>query len=518
MDIFVVESDTVEVPNNDVDFCCTENAEVEEDRPGRFTAPLMRVYDAKVAINSSFCPKSALTFGAMAPIYHASCDFEEALAAAASRSSESGMHVTLVVTSAAKIPLLLQLLRSRAISNCWGLLWRKTVFSTSSCMNHNVVIFPFFLRNHEYHGVFRSSTLSIRPWQPGVSAMKGWVDPRDRSSVKGELRSSLEETLPEVLSCSDLGDSWFDSAVESFAGGDSIVQQDWSAILSYMPGVFRRLARGDESGCSHGPVHARHFGLPEELVGLQAASRVAVGSPERFHASNRLSDVSQLILVEAEKLFASHRPEVEWIVERLDEDVQIGLHSETLSPEVEDLTSRFAEGRRWERLDKAGASIDGVRQFYARVDDESCKLDELCRLCKELRRRFKVQVANSSARVMEVAEEMRERGLSAFGIHSGMGEREVELIKRSEQRSVIVTDHGCSKGARDVINFEMPLSPEDYFERASKLRDQVTKVVISLVVGGQEYELLDRVTSLYGVDIDLLPSQPKRYLYYDVVM
>ncbi|EFJ09070.1 hypothetical protein SELMODRAFT_428347 [Selaginella moellendorffii] len=498
----------------------------------------------------------------MAPIDHpASCDFEEALAAAARGINVSAMHVTLVVTSAAKIPLLLQLLRSRAISNCWGLVGRMSedewmlralsfVVATpeevrgtalfSSRLEALVLDKAAVAQNTFFHELLyesRHRKLPVfpaqprvpvfrRPWQHGVSAMKGWVDPRDRSSVKGELRSSLEETLPEVLSCSGLGDSWFDSAVESFADGDSIVQQDWSAILSYMPGVFHRLARGDKwltlvlaPDCRAAPiarfmqVFARHFGLPEELVGLQAASRVAVGSPERFHPSNRLSDVCQLILVEADKLFASHRPEMEWIVERLEEDVQIGLHSETLPPEVEDLASRFAKRHRWERLDKAGASMDGIRQFYACVDDESCKLDELCRLCKELRRRFKVQAAvvcNSSARVVEVVEEMRKRGLSAFGIHSGMGEREVELIKRSEQRSVIVTDHGCSKGARDVINFEMPLSPGDYFERASKQRDQVTKVVISLVVGGQECELLDRVRSLYGVDIDLLPSQPKR--------
>ncbi|EFJ24623.1 hypothetical protein SELMODRAFT_414553 [Selaginella moellendorffii] len=46
-------------------------------------------------------------------------------------------------------------------------------------------------------------------------------------------------------------------------------------------------------------------------------------------------------------------------------------------------------------------------------------------------------------------------------------------------------------------------------------QEQTTKVVISLVGGEKECELLDSMRSLYGVEIELLASHPRKRLYFE---
>ncbi|EFJ13278.1 hypothetical protein SELMODRAFT_424634 [Selaginella moellendorffii] len=112
---------------------------------------------------------------------------------------------------------------------------------------------------------------------------------------------------------------------------------------------------------------AHDFELPEESVGPQKAKRVSV-------------------------------------IQRVDEDVHIGLHSETLSPEVEDLMSRSELQTR-----RAMLGVEAALQSRG--------------------------VCNSSARVVA---EMRSE-LSVFVIHSSMDKRGVYQAKQEQMTKVVIS-------------------------------------------------------------------------------
>lgn len=222
-------------------------------------------------------------------------------------------------------------------------------------------------------------------------------------------------------------------------------------------------------------------GYGPQVEALEKGFEVIVATPGRFidHMQSKrvnLKNVRYLVLDEADRMLdMGFRPQIEQVLRGMPADRQTMLFSATMPHGVHDLATRITRDATWIEAAKAGTHADGIEELFYSVKPEK-KPDLLLELLKGSAWDHVLVFTRTKAGADVLEARLQRQGISADVMHSNrqMKERTRALDKfaTGKIRVLVATDiaqRGLDvEGITHVVNYDVPLDPEDYVHRIGR--------------------------------------------------
>lgn len=247
---------------------------------------------------------------------------------------------------------------------------------------------------------------------------------------------------------------------------------------------------------------------------------IIVGCPGRVYDMMRrgnivAKDISILVLDEADEMLSiGFKEQVYNIFQYLNNNVQVGLFSATLPPELQALTDKFMRNPVRILVKSELLTLEGIKQYYVALDDDSQKYATLKDIFNIISMSQCIIYCNSIKRVMDLTEAMQNDGFPVCCIHSNM-----EKSKRDEAYSefkagkhrVLISSDVTSRGidvqqVRTVLNFDLPKCMFKYLHRIGRSGRWGRKGTAINFVTRWDMKTMKEIERHYHTIIDELPS------------
>lgn len=247
---------------------------------------------------------------------------------------------------------------------------------------------------------------------------------------------------------------------------------------------------------------------------------IIVGCPGRVYDMMRRNniiakDISILVLDEADEMLSSgFKEQVYNIFQYLNNNVQVGLFSATLPPELQLLTDKFMRNPVRILVKSELLTLEGIKQYYVALNDDSQKYATLKDIFNIISMSQCIIYCNSIKRVMDLTEAMQNDGFPVCCIHSNM-----EKSKRDEAYSefkagkhrVLISSDVTSRGidvqqVRTVLNFDLPKCVFKYLHRIGRSGRWGRKGTAINFVTRWDMKTMKEIERHYHTIVDELPS------------
>jgi translation initiation factor 4A len=222
-----------------------------------------------------------------------------------------------------------------------------------------------------------------------------------------------------------------------------------------------------------------------------------------------------LVLDEADQMLeARFREQVHCILGMgWSEKTQVALLSATMIPELAAVAKSLLNNPVTILLNPDDVTLDGIKQWYVKVEREEYKLDTLCDIWEHLSIQQATIFVNTRTRAEWLAEQMRSRGFDLDFIHGDMpvAERKTRMQDfRSGKCRVLISTDLIARGIdvqqiSAVINFELPVQRENYIHRIGRSGRYGRKGASINLVTEREMRAQTEIESFYGTKINVLP-------------
>ncbi len=218
-----------------------------------------------------------------------------------------------------------------------------------------------------------------------------------------------------------------------------------------------------------------------QLDALSEGYEVIAATPGRFidHMRQGKADVSTVrffILDEADRMLdMGFRPQIEDCMRGLSRDRQTMLFSATMPHGVHDLALRLTKDAAWVEAAPSGTTASGIEERAYSVRPEM-KPDLLLHLLREPGWDHVLIFSRTKAGANVLESRLEREGIRADAMHSDRGMRErtraLDRFAKGEIRVLVATDiaqRGLDvDGITHVVNYDVPLDPEDYVHRIGR--------------------------------------------------
>lgn len=247
---------------------------------------------------------------------------------------------------------------------------------------------------------------------------------------------------------------------------------------------------------------------------------VVIGCPGRVHDMLRRRKLSAaqlrlIVLDEAdEMLSAGFKEQVYNIFQFLPNTIQVCLFSATMPNELHSLTDKFMRDPVRVLVKAEQLTLEGIKQFYIALDDDSQKYDTLKDLYASLSVSQCIIYCNSVRRVQDLYDAMTQDGFPVCQIHSSMDKdertRTYREFKSGSQR-VLISSNLTARGidvqqVSTVINFDVPRDVNTYLHRIGRSGRWGRKGMGINFVTRREVRNIKDIEGHYQTQIDEFPS------------
>ena len=281
-----------------------------------------------------------------------------------------------------------------------------------------------------------------------------------------------------------------------------------SGISSMMTGVKCHLLVGGSS-------------TEEDREFLQREKpQIVIGCPGRIHdmIRRKYMDVSRMKLIvldEADEMLShGFKDQVYNIFQFLPSDVQVGLFSATMPPELHQLTEKFMRNPVKILVKSEMLTLEGIAQYYVALDDDNMKFTTLKDLYGQISMSQCIIYCNNVKKVADLQEAMEADGYPACCIHSGMDkEARVQSYKdfKSGKYRVLISSNVTARGidiqqVSTVINFDVPIDVHTYLHRIGRSGRWGRKGVGINFVTMRDFRKIKEIEGYYNTQIKELPT------------
>jgi translation initiation factor 4A len=260
--------------------------------------------------------------------------------------------------------------------------------------------------------------------------------------------------------------------------------------------------------------------LNQSKIGPAHVPHLLVATPGRLYDLLHRKAVNPktirvLILDEADQMLeARFREQVHCILGMgWSEKTQVALLSATMIPEITVVAKSLLNNPVTILLDPDDVTLDGIKQWFVKVDRDEYKLDTLCDIWEHLSIQQATIFVNTRARAEWLGEQMRSRGFDLDFIHGDMSvsERKSRMLDfRSGKCRVLISTDLIARGIdvqqiSVVINFELPVQRENYIHRIGRSGRYGRKGASINMVTEREMRAQAEIESFYGTKINVLP-------------
>ena len=252
-------------------------------------------------------------------------------------------------------------------------------------------------------------------------------------------------------------------------------------------------------------------GMQPQIDALKKGSAVLVATPGRLldhmsHGRIRMDDLMCLVLDEADRMLdMGFMPDITQIVRRLPENRQTIMCSATFPEEVERLAMRMLKNPDRVLVGPISRPVDQVRQMLYPVAPER-KLELLLKLIKENNIDSCVIFMRTKDRTERVSKSLKAANLNAVAIHGDRSQKErekaLEGFREGKYTFLCATDVAARgldiDGITHVINYDIPLNPEDYVHRIGRTARAKAEGDAFTLVCPTEHEALAGIEKILG--------------------
>lgn len=218
-----------------------------------------------------------------------------------------------------------------------------------------------------------------------------------------------------------------------------------------------------------------------QLRALQRGVQVVIGTPGRIMDHMRrgtlnLSHVHTVVLDEADQMLdMGFIDDIEFILDDIPAERQIGLFSATIPPRIRSLAKRYLRDPYTITIEREKVTVPEVEQFYVEATRQS-KLDDLSRILDMETPESTIVFVRTKQEADELAQTLIGRGYSAEAIHGDLSqaqrERAIASFRDGRNDTLVATDVAARgldiPNVSHIINFDIPGDPEAYVHRIGR--------------------------------------------------
>ncbi len=246
---------------------------------------------------------------------------------------------------------------------------------------------------------------------------------------------------------------------------------------------------------------------------------VVVGTPGRIKEMAdkgilKTTHLKCIVLDEADEMLGrGFVEEIKEIFHFLPSDIQVCLFSATMPPEIVQMTEKFMKDPVRILVQAQQLTLDGIKQFYIAMAEDSQKFGTLLQLYKNMEITQCMVFTNKKERVKELAEKLNENKFVVSCISGDMEMSERINVMRDfrmgTSRILISTDllgRGIDVQAVNlIINYDLPSDMAKYIHRIGRSGRYGRKgVAINFATAGDASFLAD-LRKYYNTQIEELP-------------
>ncbi|MDZ7290358.1 MAG: DEAD/DEAH box helicase [candidate division KSB1 bacterium] len=241
-------------------------------------------------------------------------------------------------------------------------------------------------------------------------------------------------------------------------------------------------------------------GLPPQERALRLGTDVIIATPGRLldhlnRGIGRFDSLEFLVIDEADRMLdMGFLPEVKRIIARLPQQRQTMMFSATMPTEIIRLSQQILRDPAMIQIGRQAALVEGVSQSAYPVA-QHLKTDLLMTLLQMIEMELVLIFTRTKVRTERLARQLQEGGFETARIHGDrtQGQRlaALEGFRHRRHRILVATDIAARgldvDGISHVINFDVPVFPEDYVHRIGRTaRANAIGAALTLVAPAEE--------------------------------
>lgn len=262
----------------------------------------------------------------------------------------------------------------------------------------------------------------------------------------------------------------------------------------------------------------------DDIRALDAGAQFIVGTPGRVYdlmSRNALNtnEIRVLIMDEADQMLEElFYKQVMCILERgFPEKTQVALFSATMAEPVIAVANKILQNPVRILIPPTAVRLEGIQQFYVKLDHEDHKFECICDLYKNLNITQAVIFCNMRKNAEMLANKMGDQGFPIACIHGELPKAErAQRMKDflSGDCRVLVSTDMLGRGidvqqVSLVINYELPEVMESYVHRIGRAGRFGRKGTTINLIGKNEEGLMGEIAKKFGMEMNPLPGDLK---------
>ncbi|KAI6243687.1 RNA helicase [Aphelenchoides fujianensis] len=270
---------------------------------------------------------------------------------------------------------------------------------------------------------------------------------------------------------------------------------------------------------------------------LESGVQVVVGTPGRVsdlisRKALRTDGILMFVLDEADEMLSrGFKDQIYEVFRSMPQNVQVVLLSATMPADVLEVTKCFMRDPIRILIKQEELTLEGIRQFYIRIEREEWKFDTLCDLYDSVNITQAVIFCNTRRKVEQLTTLMVEKKFTVSCMHGDMDQSERDLIMRefrSGSSRVLISTDLLARGidvqqVSVVINYDLPTNRENYIHRIGRSGRFGRKgvavsspkcIIVSQInfATATDYRLIKEIESYFNTQIDEMPQDLGDYL------
>jgi translation initiation factor 4A len=263
--------------------------------------------------------------------------------------------------------------------------------------------------------------------------------------------------------------------------------------------------------------------LDENFRLLDSGAQVIIGTPGRVfdmikRFALRTDELKSFILDEADEMLSrGFKEQIYEIFQFIPKSSQVCLFSATMPINALELTEKFMNDPVRILVKKDELTLEGIKQYFLGLEQESWKIATLCDLYEKLSISQSIIFANSRRKVDYIREQLQNENHAVECIHGDMSQQErnniMESFRDGKLRILITTDiiaRGIDvQQVSIVINYDIPRFREVYIHRIGRSGRYGRKGIAINFVTEREYDQLKEIMQFYSTEMEPLPENIK---------
>ena len=275
----------------------------------------------------------------------------------------------------------------------------------------------------------------------------------------------------------------------------------------------------------HMPTLTKHLliggkNLSEDFTQLEGKPHIIVGTPGRVYDMLKRyaltpENINLFILDEADEMLSrGFKDQIYEIFQYISKNCQVALFSATMPNEALDITRKFMNDPLTILVNKEELTLEGIKQYYVDVENETWKFDCLCDIYSSITVSQTIIYCNSKRKADWIREKLQAKGFTVECIHGDMKQQnrdEILINFRSGKHRILLATDIIARGidvqqVSLVINYDMPRYKETYIHRIGRSGRFGRKGVSINFITKEDKRNMQAIQSFYNTQIDQLPN------------